>query len=137
MYITLATEEHRSYIIHALASKAIDYINPSTVGEDITKSRLYVIIENGKPIAQCALVPEEEYGYLAIKRMVIYRKENCGRGLADLLIEHFCALNQPIGATPWKENARVKHILQKHGFEYQYTFLKNYEFFLRNPLTND
>ena len=96
----------------------------------------YVIIENEKPIAQCALVAETAYNYTAMKRMVIYRKENRGRGLADMLIEHFSSMNLTIGATPWTENERIKHILRKHGFEYQYTFSEKYEFFLKNPLTN-
>lgn len=136
MYIRLATEADYNYISHALARKAIDYIRPSQAKEDIANSRLYVIIENEKPIAQCALVAETAYNYTAMKRMVIYRKENCGRGLADILIEHFSSMNLAIGATPWTENERIKHILRKHGFEYQYTFSEKYEFFLKNPLTN-
>ena len=136
MYIRLATEADYNYISHALARKAIDYIRPSQAKEDIANSQLYVIIENEKPIAQCALVAETAYNYTAMKRMVIYRKENCGRGLADMLIEHFSSMNLAIGATPWTENERIKHILRKHGFEYQYTFSEKYEFFLKNPLTN-
>jgi N-acetylglutamate synthase-like GNAT family acetyltransferase len=136
MYIRLATTADISYITHALARKAINYIKPSTVREDIIANRLYVVIENEKPIAQCALVTEVNYNYTAMKRMVIYRKENCGRGLADMLIEHFSSMNLAIGATPWAENERIKHILRKHGFEYQYTFSEKYEFFLKNPLTN-
>lgn len=136
MYIRLATTADISYITHALAKKAIDYIKPSTVREDIIANRLYVVIENEKPIAQCALVAEVDYNYTAMKRMVIYRKENCGRGLADMLIEHFSSMDLAIGATPWTENERIKHILRKHGFKYQYTFSEKYEFFLKNPLTN-
>lgn len=131
MYIRLATIEDYNYIAHALAPKRIDYIKPSQAKEDISAARLYVIVDGQKPIAQCALVDETEYNYTAMKRMVIYRKANRGRGVADMFIEFFSRLNQPIGATPWTENERMKHILRKHGFEYQYTFSEKYEFFLK------
>lgn len=136
MYITLATTEHISYITHALAPKQIDYIKPSQVKEDILQGRLYVIIHEGKPIGQCALVEEKTHNYLAMKRMVVYRKDCQVRGIANMFIEYFAQLDCPIGATPWSENEKMKYILRKNGFEYQYTFLEKYEFFLKKPLTN-
>ena len=135
MYITLATSEHINYITHALAPKRIDYIKPSQVKEDIKQGRLYIIIHEGKPIAQCALVEETNHNYTAMKRMVIYRKDNKAHGIADMFIKYFSQLDCAIGATPWTENEKIKYILRKNGFEYQYTFLEKYEFFLKNPLT--
>lgn len=131
MIIRLATEKDCSYIVHALARKGIDYIKPSHAKTDIAAGRLYVIEDEGKILAQCALVEEVEHGYTAMKRMVIYRKENGGKGISSMFIQFFSTLNRPIGATPWAENKRMKHILRKHGFVYQYTFEKNYEFFLK------
>ena len=136
MYIRLATEADYNYISHALARKAIDYIRPTQAREDIANNRLYIIVDGEKPIAQCALVEEPLYNYIAMKRMVIYRKDNCGRGAADMFINLFSQMDCAIGATPWAENEKIKHILRKNGFEYQYTFLEKYEFFLKNPLTN-
>lgn len=133
MYIRLATEKDIPYITHALAPKKIDYIKPSQVREDIKANRLYVIDLNGKPIAQCALVEETNHHYTAMKRMVIYNKTTKVKGVADSFIAYFSQLNRPIGATPWAENTKIKYILTKNGFKYQYTFLEKYEFFLKTP----
>ena len=133
MFIRLATIDDYTYISHALTRKAIDYIKPSHAKMDIAEARLYVVEDEGKVIAQCALVEETDYGYIAMKRMVIYRKENNGRGISSMFIKFFSQFDCAIGATPWTENERMKHILRKHGFEYQYTFAENYEFFLKTP----
>ena len=133
MFIRLATETDIPYITHALAPKRIDYIKPSQARADIKAQRLYVIDLNGKPIAQCSLVEEAEFGYVALKRMTIYNQATKVKGIADMFITHFSSLNLPIGATPWTENERMKHILLKNGFKYQYTFAEKYEFFLKTP----
>jgi hypothetical protein len=133
MFIRLATEKDYSYIAHALASKGINYIKPSHAKTDIAAGRLYVVEDEGRILAQCALVEEKEHGYTAMKRMIIYRKENNGRGISSMFIQFFSMFNCPIGATPWTENERMKHILRKHGFVYQYTFAENYMFFLKTP----
>ena len=129
--IRLATMIDYSYISHALAAKALPYITPTQTKEDILNSRLYVKVIDGKVVAQCALVPEPNYNYTAMKRMIIYRKENHGKHIANEFIDFFCEFTPIIGATPWAENGRIKHILEKAGFRYQYTFLTNYEFYLK------
>lgn len=134
MFIRLATKDDYCYISHALASKGIDYNKPSHAKTDIAAGRLYVLVnEEGKVIAQCALVEERDFNYIAMKRMLVYRKENCGKGAMHMFIEFFSQFGCPLGATPWMENERTKHILRKHGFEYQYTFSEKYEFFLKTP----
>ena len=133
MFIRLATADDYCYISHALASKAIDYNKPSQAKADIAAGRLYVLVEDGKVIAQCALVEERDFNYTAMKRMLVYRKENCGKGAMHMFIEFFSQLGCTLGATPWTENERTKHILRKHGFVYQYTFAEKYEFFLKTP----
>lgn len=133
MHIRLATENDIPYITHALAPKRIDYIKPSQAREDIKAQRLYVIELEGKPIAQCSLVEETEFGYTAMKRMTVYNKSLKVKGIADLFISYFAKFNKPIGATPWTENTRMKYILTKNGFKYQYTFAEKYEFFLKTP----
>jgi len=133
MFIRLATHEDYCYIAHALARKAIDYNRPSQAKADIAAGRLYVLIDEGQIIAQCALVEETAYGYTALKRMLVYRKQNCGKGTMGRFIEFFLQFSCPLGATPWADNEQVKYILRKYGFEYQYTFAEKYEFFLKNP----
>lgn len=128
--IRLATIDDYNYISHALARKAVPYMSPTHAKADISRGQMYVKILNNKIVAQCSLVPEPLYNYTALKRMIIYRKENCGKHIADEFIQYFLALGLPLGATPWAENTKVKHILEKAGFTYQYTFLDNYEFYL-------
>ena len=131
MTVRLATAADIPYITHALASKQIDYIKPSQARADIVSGRLYVLEHEGQLLAQCALVPEEQYNYTALKRMVAYKRSCKVKGIADKFINHFVTMGHTLGATPWSENNKMKHILTKHGFEYQYTFMNNYEFFLR------
>ena len=132
--MVIRTAEPADYkrIALALRNKRINYITPAQAREDIQKRRLYVVEDNGVVIAQCALVYEPDYGYHAIKRLVIYNKKNYGRGIAQRFVSYFCAMNLPaLGCTPWSDNQIMKKLLAKNGFEYQYTFLENYEFFVK------
>lgn len=132
MTIRLATQKDYRRIARALQNKKIDYITHTHAREDIQQQRLYVIEENGCLIAQCAIVEEHEHGYHAIKRLTVYNKKNCGRGIAELFIQFFCGMSfDAIGCTPWTDNATMKKLLVRNGFVYQYTFLGNYEFFLK------
>ena len=132
MKIRIAEPTDYKRIALALRNKRIDYITPAHAREDIANHRLYVVEENGMIIAQCALVEEPAHHYHAIKRLVIYNRKNCGRGIAQRFIRYFCAMNLPaLGCTPWSDNQTMKHLLARNGFEYQYTFLICYEFFVK------
>ena len=132
MKIRLAESTDYKRIAMALRNKHIEYITPAHAREDIANHRLYVVEEDGMIIAQCALVEEPAHHYHAIKRLVIYNRKNCGRGIARQFIRYFCAMNLPaLGCTPWTDNQKMKYLLVSNGFEYQYTFLENYEFFLK------
>jgi RimJ/RimL family protein N-acetyltransferase len=130
MEIRKATQADYKSIALALRNKNIPYITPAHALADIENEQLFVMCENGKVIAQCALVHEPMFEYHAMKRMTIYNKANQGRGIAQAFISFFCAMNLPaLGCTPWADNAPMQHLLRKFGFEYQYTFLENYQFF--------
>lgn len=132
MKIRLANSADYKRIATALRNKHIDYITPAHAREDIANHRLYVVEEDGMIIAQCALVEEPAHHYHAIKRLVIYNRKNCGRGIAQRFIRYFCTMNLPaLGCTPWSDNKVMCRLLVKNGFTYQYTFLNNYEFYLR------
>mgnify|MGYP003289393209 FL=1 len=132
MKIRLAQSEDYKRIAMALRNKRIEYITPAHAREDIINHRLYVMEEDEMIIAQCALVEEPAHHYHAIKRLVIYNRKNCGRGIARQFIRYFCDMNLPaLGCTPWTDNQKMKYLLVSNGFEYQYTFLGNYEFFLK------
>ena len=130
--IQKATKQDYKSIAVSLRNKAIPYITPKQADRDIENGNLYIIKKNGKPIAQCALVYDEQYKYHAIKRLVIYNKKNCGQGIANSFVEYFIKQNYPaLGCTPWSDNQIMKHLLSRNGFEYQYTFLNCYEFFIK------
>lgn len=132
MIIRLATKADYKRIAMALFNKKIDYITPAHAKADIENNRLYVMESAGRVIAQCALVYEPNYSYYAIKRLVIYNKKDCGKGIARHFIRHFCSMNlSALGCTPWSNNEAMKHLLSQNGFKYQYTFLNYYEFFVK------
>ena len=132
MKIRLAETTDYKRIAMALRNKNIEYITPAHAREDIANRRLYVVEADGMIIAQCALVEEPAHHYHAINRLVIYNRKNCGRGIAQRFIRYFCAMDLPaLGCTPWSDNKTMKHLLSRNGFEYQYTFLNCYEFFVK------
>lgn len=132
MVIRLATKADYKGVACSLRNKKIEYITPFHAKNDIENQRLFVMEEEGKVIAQCALVYEAVYNYYAIKRLVVYNKKNCGRGIAEKFITFFCEKDIPaLGCTPWKDNIVMKKLLERNGFVYQYTFMENYQFYKR------
>lgn len=130
--IQKATRQDYKSIAVSLRNKAIPYITPEHADRDIENGNLYIIKQNGKPIAQCALVYDEHYQYHAIKRLVVYNKANCGQGIANAFVEYFVKQkHKKLGCTPWRNNLRMINILLSFGFEYQYTFLENYCYFVK------
>ena len=130
MEIRLATKSDYKSISMSLRNKRISYITPTQAKSDIENNRLFVMVENNKILGQCALVYEPNYSYYAIKRLVVYNKKNCGRGIAERFIKYLSDnTSSDIGCTPWSDNLAMKKLLLRNGFKYQYTFLKNYEFF--------
>lgn len=135
MEIRKATEKDLIHIVRSLQNKGIDYNTTKQAKEDLRLNRLFVAVDNEKVIGSCAVVPEEKHGYTAIKRLCIYNKKNCGKGIASQLIKYICALDyERLGATPW-DNPPVIKLLEKNGFKYQYTFLEKYNFYLRENLS--
>lgn len=120
-------------ISRAVAHKHIDYITPAFVHSDIENEYMYIITDYGKIIAICSLVPNHR-GYIAIKRLCILNNKNQGRGIANIFFNYFCSLGVPLGITPWTDNTAMQHLVNKYDFEYQYTFNKNYMFYLRRQL---
>lgn len=128
MEIRLATLKDFTAIKNFLEIKNISYISPAHAYEDIKNNALYIIEKEGQVIAQCSLVEEKSFEYVAIKRLVSYGKE---KGIAQTFIEYFKSFGiENLGCTPWTNNARMRAILEKNGFTHQYTFLNCYEFYL-------
>lgn len=131
MEIRKATKADYGVIARALAHKGINYITPALACADIDNGYMYLITDDEKIIAICSLLPNHR-GYTAIKRLCVLNNKNRGRGVARMFFDYFCSLGLPLGFTPWAENNTMRHIADKYGFEYQYTFNENYMFYLKN-----
>ena len=133
MTIRFAKREDTIHIIRAIQNKRMDYNTPAQAREDVNLGRLVVVEENGKLLGSCAIVKDELRGYTAIKRVCVYSKKSRGKGVAQSLVGFVCSLGLgALGATPWNDNPAMCHIFQKFGFEYQYTFLKYYDFYKKS-----
>lgn len=132
MVIRYATKEDLLSAVRSLQKNQTFYNTTSHLKEDIEKNRLIIIEENGKLLGSCALVYEENWDYLAIKRLNVYAKKSRGKGYADKLIKYVISLNLgTLGSTPWKENMVARHLFEKNGFTLQYDFMDNYCFYKR------
>lgn len=119
------------YIIRKVEENNVFFIHPEQVKEDIANNRLYVLEDNGTPIAMCAIIYDTLYNYYAIKRLLIFDEENRGKHYADMLIKHCTTLGlSPLGCTPWTHNKKMHHLLEKNGFSLQYIFDGKWCFYL-------
>ena len=133
MIIRFATEKDKLSAIRSLQKNQTNYNTVAQLKEDISLNRLIVVENNGKLLAKCALVEETSYNYMAIKRLCVFSKKSKGKGIASALVKYVISLNLGVlGATPWEDNEPMKHILEKNGFKFQYTFLDNYCFYKRD-----
>lgn len=132
MEIRKATMSDYVSICRSLQNKKIDYQTPKHAKADIQKQAMYVLVDNGKILAQCSLIEEPAHNYTAIKRLCIYNKKNCGKGIAEQFIKFFVQnAETQLGCTPWEDNGAMRHLLEKNGFTFRYTFLGCYCFYLR------
>lgn len=130
MIIRYATDTDTAAIVRTVQPKGMAYNTATHVQADVKAGRLLVAEEAGRLLGSCAIVPETAWGYTAIKRMCVYTE---GRGVASALVRFVCSLGLGVvGATPWNDNPAMAHILEKHGFQYQYTFAKNYNFYKKS-----
>lgn len=127
MTIRKATTTDYLRIVRAIQNKRLDYFTPAHVASDIAANRCYVVEENGKAIASCSLVYDATYGYHAVKRLAIFRKENKGRHLTETIFAYMIENSgaAKIGCTPWVDNAPMRHIMDKMGFTLEYIFEKS------------
>lgn len=138
MTIRKATTTDYLRIVRAIQNKKLDYFTPAHVAADIAANRCYVIEEKGKAIASCSLVYDTTYNYHAMKRLAIFRKENKGRHLAEMIFAYMIENSgaAKIGCTPWVDNAPMRHIMDKMGFTLEYIFEKKWCFYSKNLLTD-
>lgn len=117
-------------LAQVVGRKHLDYITTHHLVWDYNHSQLYVVVENDKVLAIVSLVPEPDYGYIAIKRLCILNKKNQGKGIARFALHEIQRMvSGRIGATPWEDNTAVRHILEAEGFKMEYKFMGHWCFY--------
>ena len=108
----------------------ISYISIPLLRSDVQAHRLFIGIEKNKIVSTCAIVPEPQYNYTAMKRL--YINPNCrGKGYAQKMISYIIARypHETLGATPWTSNDAMRHMLEKQGFSLRYIFNEKWCFY--------
>ena len=120
-----------AYILPIVAKANIPYCTPTQVANDCAKGRLYALVDGATPVVICSVVDEPNWKYTALKRMLLLDSNYAGKGCAVSLMKHVCGWyrNRTLGGTPWMNNPRARHLFEKCGFTYQYTFMENYAFY--------
>lgn len=120
-----------AYILPIVENANIPYCTPTQVLEDCEKGRLYALVDGSTPVAICSVVDETNWGYTALKRMLLLDSNYAGKGCAVSLMKYLCGWfrHRTLGGTPWVNNPKARHIFEKCGFTYQYTFMENYAFY--------
>ena len=132
MIIRYATEKDTVRIIRAIQNKHMDYNTTADVREDVKNGYLFVAEENNKLLGSAAVFYKSHRSYYAITRVCVYSKKSCGKGVASALVKYILSLGLgAYGATPWDDNPAMRHIFEKYGFKYQYTFKEHYCFYKR------
>lgn len=117
--------------INLILKSDIDYITPRHIGNDIKEKRLFVGIENENVIAILSLVPEMEYHYTAMKRLLVAEGYH-GKGYAQQMIDYMSKQTKGvIGCTPWIDNAAMRHTLEKLNFHLEYIFNEKWCFYVK------
>lgn len=131
MEIRYASKKDTLSVVRSLQNKKIDYNTTKQAKEDIANNRMIVVVDNNKIVASCALVEEPTYNYTAIKRLCVFNNKNRRKGYGSALMNYVCSLGiKNLGATPWNNTGAIR-LFEKFGFKYQYTFLENYNFYLK------
>lgn len=133
MRIRVATKEDCAKICKALHYKDISFCTADHARNDYLMRRLYCVHEGDKILATFSLVEEDTWDYVAIKRLCILNKKNCGKGIARFIIHELVNLMRgcKIGATPWEDNYTMRYILESEGFKLEYKFSGNWCFYSR------
>lgn len=102
------------------------YISLEYLKQDIKNENCYIMEVDNKIVAIASLVYDKEYNMYYIKRLSVPNKKNRSKGYATSMIKELKEIKPITAVTPWKENVAMQKILEKLGFQYNYTFKENY-----------
>lgn len=111
-------------VARVVGRKHFDYITVNHLVRDYNNNQLYVVVEEEKILAIVSLVPEPEYEYIAIKRLCVLNKGNCGKGIGSFAVRELSKVvsGERVGATPWTDNIAMRNLLESEGYQLQYVF---------------
>jgi len=133
MRIRVATKEDYLWIARVIGKKNLSYCTANQIKDDFTWNRLYCVYEGDKVLGTFSLVYDEQWDYVAIKRLCVLNKKNHGKGIARFAIHEILRYlhNCKVGATPWEDNTTVRHILEAEGFKMEYKFMEHWCFYVK------
>ena len=117
-----------------VSRKHFDYITVNHLVRDYNNNQLYVVVEGEKILAIASLVPEPDYEYIAIKRLCVLNKGNCGKGIGSFAVRELSKVvsGGRVGATPWTDNIAMRNLLESEGYQLQYIFNERWCFYAKD-----
>ena len=121
-------------VARVVGRKHLDYITVNHLVWDYNNNQLYVVVEGEKILAIVSLVPEPDYEYIAIKRLCVLNKGNCGKGIGSFAVRELSKVvsGERIGATPWTDNIAMRNLLESEGYQLQYVFNERWCFYAKD-----
>lgn len=122
-----ATLDDYLRIMFKLRRWDISFVSDYLITSDFNAGRLYVVGSKHVPFATISLVPEPDWGYTAMKRLVVFKP---GQGIGRFAIQSAqLEVKGKIGATPWDDNNCMCHLLESEGFRMEYKFMEKWCFY--------
>lgn len=121
-------------VARVVGRRHLDYITVNHLVRDYNNNQLYVVVEGEKILAIVSLVPEPDYEYIAIKRLCVLNKGNCGKGIGSFAVHELSKVvsGERVGATPWTDNIAMRNLLESEGYQLQYVFNERWCFYAKD-----
>lgn len=123
-------------VARVVGRKHLDYITVNHLVRDYNNNQLYVVVEGEKILAIVSLVPEPDYEYIAIKRLCVLNKGNCGKGIGSFAVRELSKVvsGERVGATPWTDNIAMRNLLESEGYQLKYVFNERWCFYAKDQI---
>lgn len=134
MKIYKATKQEQKRLLLSLNKVNCSFINKDLLRSDIEKGQCFAIENNNKIIGMITLLYDEKYGMYYIKRFIITNKKNQNKGYAKPILSSilsFVPTNETVAITPFENNSKMINLVQKLGFEFQYSFLEQFQLYTK------
>lgn len=132
MKIRLAKRKDYNVIVDKLQNfEKIDYLTDKHVERDIRYRNCYVLEDRGKIVAIGSIVYDNEFKMYYIKRLMVLDSNSRGKGYGKYIMKYLSNIKPIVATTPFKDNYVMRSLIESIGFEYKYTFLENYQLFVK------